>query len=216
MADAHDPDQLAFGLKDSATYYRAPAAFSRRLRRSLRSSAPAPTRWVAARGWLALAASFACGALLSWALTFTQKTTTEAELPRELVASHIRSLMAGHLADVASTDAHTVKPWFAGKLDFSPPVVTDAAAGFTLVGGRLDYVGQRSVAALVYRVRGHLINVFIWPSASPTEPLQTMSRQGYELVHLGREHMDYWLVSDLNRSELTGFAEALANAAPQG
>jgi len=215
MGDVDDPDRSALGLKAAAAYYHAPAAFARRLRKDLRFRPSAPSRWASFRPWLAFGAAFACGALITWAVTFLATPVTESLLPRELVASHVRSLMEAHLTDVASTDQHTVKPWFAGKLDFSPPVVTNTAAGFTLVGGRLDYIGQRPVAALVYRVRGHLINVFIWPSSSEEAPLQTLTQQGYELVHLARRRMNYWLVSDLNRSELTGFAEALANAAPQ-
>jgi anti-sigma factor RsiW len=213
MDDADDPGRL--GLKDSASYYRAPATFARRLRKNLRASTSAPPRLIVTRRWWAFAASFACGAVLAWAVTYGQKSATESQLAHELVAGHVRSLMESHLTDVASTDQHTVKPWFAGKLDFSPPVVTDAAAGFTLVGGRMDYVGQRPVAALVYRVRGHLINVFIWPASNEDEALQSVTQQGYELVHLVRQRMNYWLVSDLNRSELSGFADALAKAAAQ-
>jgi len=216
MNEADDLQRL--GLKDAANYYRAPPALARRLHRSLRTGAAAvePRRTLIAPRWWGFALSFACGVLLTWGVSFTQRPAGEPQIAREVVASHVRALMEAHLTDVASTDQHTVKPWFAGKLDFSPPVVTNTAAGFTLVGGRLDYVAQRPVAALVYRVRGHLINVFVWPAATEQEPMQSVTQQGYELVHFARVHMNYWLVSDLNRSELSGFAEALANAVAQG
>ncbi len=213
MSGPEDLERLA--LKDAVTYYRAPSPFARRLRKTLRASDTERRRPFLAGHWWGFAASFACGALLAWGVTFTHKVNDDSQLTSELVGSHVRALMENHLTDVASTDQHTVKPWFAGKLDFSPPVVANAAAGFTLVGGRLDYVDKRPVAALVYKVRGHLINVFVWPSTQDDQSLQSGTQQGYELVHFRRAHMNYWLVSDLNRSELTGFAEALANAAAQ-
>ena len=130
---------------------------------------------------------------------------------REAVSGHVRSLMANHLTDVASTDQHTVKPWFAGKLDFSPPVEDFAEAGYPLVGGRLDYLQGHPVAALVYLHRKHTINVFVWPVASAHEGITgAVTQQGYHVIHGAHAGMAYWVVSDLNPEELASFARMLA------
>ena len=126
------------------------------------------------------------------------------------VASHIRSLQPGHLLDVPSTDQHTVKPWFDGRLDFAPPVVHLADQGFPLVGGRLDYLGHRNVAALVYQRQKHFINVFVWPEESEAVKLPTLQTiQGYNLISRSYHGMYFCAASDLNAPELQQFASLL-------
>jgi anti-sigma factor RsiW len=127
------------------------------------------------------------------------------EVTEALVAGHIRSLIGEHLMDVASTDQHTVKPWFAGKLDFAPDVKDFAAQGFPLVGGRVDYLAGRRVAALIYRRRQHVINLFIWPDGSSSAGKTPISRSGYNLLSWNRGPMTFWAVSDLSASELEVF-----------
>jgi anti-sigma factor RsiW len=132
----------------------------------------------------------------------------------EIVASHVRSLMADHLADVISTNQHTVKPWFDGKIDFAPTVEDFAAQGFPLTGGRLDYADGRPVAALVYRRNKHIINLFTWPIHDASESaLRTEQRQGYNIVHWNKGGMAYWTVSDVNGAELMNFATLVRNGA---
>ena len=152
----------------------------------------------------------------TWFVTTLPRGHADELIAREVVSGHIRSLMANHLTDVASTDQHTVKPWFAGKLDFSPPVTDFAGAGYPLVGGRLDYLQGHSVAALVYLHHKHVINVFVWPVATSLERLApALTQQGFHVIHGAHAGMAYWVVSDLNVEELAGFARMLAAPSPK-
>lgn len=140
---------------------------------------------------------------------FNIRSSPSESLVEQVVSSHIRSLMANHLSDIVSTDQHTVKPWFTGKLDFSPTVKDLSPEGFPLIGGRLDYLDNRPVAALVYKRNQHTINLFIWPFLGSDSNLRTKRLKGFNVVHWTTGGMTYWAVSDLNDSELREFAEEL-------
>jgi len=154
-----------------------------------------------------LAATSACAALIVGILLGrSSRPSLEALRAEEVASAHVRSLMGGHLVDVPSSDQHTVKPGFAGKLDFSPPVPDLAEAGFPLVGGRLDYLAGRPVAALVYERRKHFINVFTWPSReSRGEGEKKLALNGYNLVHWHESGMTFWAASDVNPTSLQEF-----------
>ena len=162
---------------------------------------------ISPRQWLALAATIGAVAIGSWQLAVVN--TVSSGVADEVFTSHVRSLMPGHLSDVVSTDQHTVKPWFNGRLDFSPPVHDFSGRGYPLLGGRLDYLHGRPVAALVYGRRQHIINVFLWPEAGPRGEGRPVARQGYNLLHWTTPEYTYWVASDLGLSELTGFAKLL-------
>jgi anti-sigma factor RsiW len=202
-----------------ATRHAAPEHLKHRIRAALQ--AERPRQAVGLRGWpwawinlgLAGAATAAFAVMLT--LYLGQPSANEL-MDQELVASHFRALMPDHLADVASTDQHTVKPWFAGKLDFSPPVYDLAAQGYTLVGGRLDYLQQRPVAALAYRHRQHIMNLYVWPDAGGRDSApRAATRQGFHLLRWSQDGMQYSAVSDMNPQDLAEFARLLHDKVAQ-
>ena len=214
----HEDAGLSDAIRDRATRHEAPPALRDRLAAALNRPDPLPAAaprsrlrasWL--RPWAGMGAAFAVGVFVS--LTFVSYQASlreENNLVQEVVDGHVRSLMASHLADVASSDQHTVKPWFGGKLDFSPPVPDLAGEGFPLVGGRLDYLDLRPVAALVYRRQQHIINLFVWPSGgAATQAVKSQSRQGFNTAEWNDSGMRFWAVSDLNASELHAFAQLL-------
>ena len=137
------------------------------------------------------------------------------DLGEQVAESHVRSLMANHLVDVVSTDHHTVKPWFAGHLDFAPPVYDLSSQGYTLAGGRVDYLNSRPVAAVVYRHGAHVINLFIWPErASDAAPVPPLVREGYNVRHWTKLGMSCWAVSDMNAAELARFEQIVRTSNP--
>lgn len=197
-------------LRHSDLAYRAPEALRARILKSVGSgSAEKSPRhnsrpWV--WQWLALGAiGFAAVTLMLSPVA----TSPRDRLADEAISSHVRSLMAGHLTDVVSTDQHTVKPWFNGKIDFAPNVKDFAAEGFPLIGGRLDYLNGQTVAALVYHRNQHTINVFVWP-AKTAKPETAEDRRGYSIINRDVNGLHYCVVSDLNAKELTEFANLLA------
>ena len=229
---------LAHAITQSAPYYKATAELRQRIQSSLRDavgvkdkdgsgqpgqlSVPRPQgerRPVLSQvpwNWLALAAAIILGALIT-AVFLPRMRAPNADqfLATQLIASHVRSLMADHLTDVASSDQHTVKPWLDVKLDFAAPVVDLSGDGFPLIGGRLDYLDNHSVAALVYQRRKHFINLFIWP----TTPLdgkeqKIVERDGYHLVHWADSDFTYWAVSDVSVGDLQTFQRSFGQQVP--
>jgi anti-sigma factor RsiW len=202
---------LREAIESADLRFRPSAELTRRLRRA---ASPGTERdlWPSARRLQALAALLLV-AVASWSLGRVWPPRAGADFADEVVASHVRSLLAGHPTDVASTDQHTVKPWFAGKLDYSPVVVDLAAHGFPLVGGRLDYLGHHPVAALIYRADRHVINVFTWPTAYELDGSGTAaaSRQGFHVRHWTQGEMTYWAVSDVSEDRLRQLSRLLGS-----
>ncbi|GAB7522924.1 anti-sigma factor family protein [Paraburkholderia sp. 2C] len=139
--------------------------------------------------------------------------SSESRLSHELLDNHIRSLQENHLIDVISTDRHTVKPWFNGKLDYTPPVVDLAQQGYALVGGRMDVVNGRPVSVLVYRYKLHPINLYVWPGSDARSSTRITERDGYHLAHWNAAGMDFWAVTDAGEEELSGFVDDLRTRA---
>lgn len=202
--------QLKAALGEAQPAYAAPEGFRARFEAALAETEPPPPRrrrgvsgetWVMGGSIGALAASIALFALMP----------SGVGLEGQLVEAQARSLQAQHLVDVATSDRHTVKPWFNGKIDFAPPVVDLAPQGFPLVGGRLDHVGGHEAAALVFRRRAHVINLFIWPGEAP-QAARAEVRQGYNLVTWGEKGLTLWAVSDVDAADLTQFQKAYAAA----
>lgn len=171
-------------------------------------TAPRTMRWW--RGAALAAAALVCVALGSGAtLLAVARPSGAPGIEEEILASHVRSLMPDHLTDVRSSDQHNVKPWFNGRLDFSPSVPRLDDAGFPLLGGRLDYVADRPVASVVYARRQHIINVFSWPTAAPDQAISSSASHGYNLLHWRAHGVEQWVVSDVNPAELRTFVGLL-------
>ena len=222
---------LIRAIGSATPYYKAPAELRRRIQSSLREEIAEPATRNIARdaqpvfsrkrpeprtfllrtpwNWLGLAAAIIFAAIIALnVVPRLQRPEADQFLATQLIASHVRSLMASHLTDVASSDQHTVKPWLDAKLDFAPPVVDLSSAGFPLLGGRLDYLDNRPAAALIYQRRKHFINLFVWPAgAGADRTMKAMSRQGYQLLHWVDSDFNYWAVSDVNVNDLQTLKE---------
>lgn len=202
-----DLQTLSARLSAPDVSYRAPGALRHRVeamaeapigsRKKLRAAAP----WALSGTFAAIAASFA--------IVSIQPNT--AALEDQLVASHVRSTLASHLVDVETSDRHVVKPWFNGRVDFAPPVIDLADHGYPLAGGRLDYIGERVVAALVYRRNRHVINLFVWPSKPGLNRAPAVAlHNGYSVIHWREGGLEYWAVSDIDAHDLEAFHQAFA------
>ena len=198
-------------IRTKLPYHRAPPGLAARIGSALPREAPPPV----ARPWFrmpafGLAGTGLAGALAGVALTVLvvggQNDPTAA-----VVGSHIRSMQAEHLTDVATSDQHTVKPWLSARLDVSPPVRDLKDEGFPLVGGRLDYVDGHPAAAVVYRRAKHVINLFAWASAGKgDEPFRVEARQGFNVVTWRHGGVVYYAVSDVEADQLAEFAKLVA------
>lgn len=210
-------------VRASGTRYAAPAGLAQRVHAALPApqSVPAPaatraerprTRWPWA--WINFgAAAAAMAAFIVTLGLFLARPVDSSRLDDELVASHYRALQVDHLTDVASSDQHTVKPWFTGKLDFSPPAYDLAAKGYTLIGGRLDYLGGRNVAALAYQHRKHVINVFIWPDATGAAAGEgARSEHGFHLLGWRDDGLAFRAVSDAAPRDLAELRDLISEA----
>ena len=198
--------------------YTAPASLRQRIEASLPQQKSAevvqlPSRRSVLRGF---ALGSAVSAMAATGLVAVVLRNDDAQrIESEVVSAHLRSLQAGHLIDVVSTDQHTVKPWFNGKLDVSPPVVDLTAQGFTLIGGRLDYVDARAIGAVVYRRRQHIINLFVAQTASTeTHAAKMETMQGFNVRRWSQQGMNFWAVSDIGADELSEFGTKFEAALP--
>jgi anti-sigma factor (TIGR02949 family) len=212
-------ESLRSSLQRAQLYEVAPPAVRRKVRGEFHLAA-APESRSALAAWRL--AAVAATILLVTAAGFLvasrfRSTGPEGVTATEVIDAHIRSLQAGHLTDVASTDQHTVKPWFDGKLDFIPPVKDYMDEGFPLIGGRLDVLGQRDVAAIVYARRKHFINVFVWPTKEADTPIHPPgSRQGYQWVHWRHHGMEFCAVSDVSSQDLHDLAQLIVRDSDNG
>lgn len=211
--------QVGVLLKASDLRFAAPEALRARIeaelcpRRSLVHRFGAWLRaWKQKRrsNWMPVGALAVSAAALVWSGTlYLAAPPADVQLSQELVDSHVRSLQPDRLIDVISTDRHTVKPWFNGKIDFAPPVLDFAQAGYPLIGGRLDYVDGRTVAVMVYRYKLHPINLYVWPGHAAGKNPAIQERQGYHIAHWSDGRMNYWVVTDAGADELDGFIKNL-------
>ncbi len=207
--------KLHAALKNNVAYFKAPKHLSSRIKMALPSASKHKSHPRTPWGWLNGGAVLASVIAIVWSSSLYLMTPSATDrLADELVANHVRSLQAAHSTDVASSDQHTVKPWFNGKLDFSPPVSDLTTEGFPLLGGRLDYLDHRPVAVLVYRHRQHTINLFVTPFSDGKKqpPSAFLTKQGYHLLPWIHDGMIFWAVSDVNPTQMEKFRDTFLAA----
>ena len=223
-----DDDKLSALIRRHATRHAAPDSLRAGIRTHMAleearrmPSAPAADEPLQRRGWFSFgwgtaSASFALGMLCMALLTLlAQRVGLGQPIAAELVASHVRALQLGPIAEVLSSDRHTVKPWFQGRLDFAPPVLDLAVDGFALAGGRVEHVRGNAVATLAYAHNRHVIDLFVWPSTEQQTPVRSLQR-GFNVVHWADGSMQYWAVSDMDGAELESFVRAWQQRAKAG
>jgi anti-sigma factor RsiW len=218
-AEAYREQQMLRTVLRQQGKYRAPDHLRRRIQAAIRPNSPKailePIGWWRSVANGRSAAGIAVALAASVFLFIANPGEDRQGFQNELIASHVRSRLADHLTDVASSDRHTVKPWFSSKLDYSPPVIDLSGEGFPLVGGRLDYLHGRVVAALVYKRHEHVINLFVWPAVGTADgAAQISSREGFNICHWTRSGMTFWAVSDVNSAELENFEQLIRTRAP--
>jgi len=238
--DNNEAASLATRLTDGSLYHRAPEHLRSQLLARMRDEAMDEERqrsqaaikrnkwrWPFAEPWPFFGGAFT-GATLSalvlgsllW-FQMTPRVPADASIAQEIVSSHVRALVSDRPIDVLSSDKHTVKPWFNGRIDYAPPVIDPAGPGFALVGGRLDYVGHRPVAVVVYRYLKHPIDVYVFPekktgtSARDGQAIFTQSDDGYALARWNHEGMTFWAVTDASGAVLRQFAQAIDAGTPR-
>ena len=207
-------ENLRSSFQRAALYERAPAALRQKVQAELGArtrSSVTPIRNPDPWRWLAIAATLLLAISLGWRLLpGVRGTGGQTAIASAIVDAHLRSLQPGHLEDVQSTDQHTVKPWFDGKIDFAPPVHDFVDQGFPLQGGRLDVVQGRNVAVLIYARRKHLINVFVWPTTEPDSKPQSGSQLGYHWINWRKSGMELYAISDVSPEDLAALHSLLA------
>ena len=208
---------LRQSVRDLADYHVAPVAFRQRIASMVPASPALSTRTLAGKGilhqwfdWRPMMVSFAALALAVWTLNPAGwRPSHDDRLGEEVVASHVRSTLGQHLVDVASSDHHKVKPWLSSKLDFSPPIPESLLPGSVFLGGRVDYLDGRPVAALVYQQGEHVVNSFVWPTTAGDSAVVFSAERGFQMAHWSRAGMSHWVISDVNREEFSAIARAI-------
>jgi anti-sigma factor RsiW len=203
-------------IRAEVPYFNAPSALRERVLATVANAAPAredgarsTDRW----RWMTSGALAGCAAtVVAWVIgTAIVDWRSNEDLAVEAVTTHVRATLGNHRVEIASSDQHTVKPWLSARLDYSPPVRDLAREGFTLIGGRIDYLDRQPVAALVYRYRDHMIDVFVRPPTTHTPPAALRTVRGFNVAHATGSGMDWLAVSDLNAGELSSFVARVAN-----